>query len=152
MRLKILLVQSDFLKESLMYIRDKANKNLDDRTYAFPNSANIKEDWHINPTTPRFGGQAFELKNTNKLVAFVEFGTGMVGEDSHPLADELNYEYDVNNHGEEGWDFYNKKVGIHYVGFTGYEGKQFLYDAFFDYFHGDEWKPILKMVWERYMK
>src|SRR5690554_1138589 len=35
---------------------------------------------------------------------FVEFGTGIVGENNpHPLATEHGWDYDVNNHGEKGW-------------------------------------------------
>lgn len=37
-------------------------------------------------------------------VVYVEFGTGVVGDKSpHPDAQDLDYDYDVNDHGEDGW-------------------------------------------------
>jgi phage gpG-like protein len=41
--------------------------------------------------------------------AFVEFGTGVVGAASpHPT---LPWQYDVNDHGEKGWVYYDEKQG-----------------------------------------
>lgn len=41
--------------------------------------------------------------------AFVEFGTGIVGEGSpHPT---MPWQYDVNAHGEAGWVYYDEKQG-----------------------------------------
>ena len=41
--------------------------------------------------------------------AFVEFGTGVVGAGSpHPT---LPWQYDVNEHGEKGWVYYDEKQG-----------------------------------------
>lgn len=37
---------------------------------------------------------------------FVEFGTGIVGDNSqHPRAGDFGWQYDINNHGEAGWHF-----------------------------------------------
>lgn len=42
---------------------------------------------------------------------YVEYGTGVVGAGSpHPLAAEDNYGYDVNGHGEKGWNFYARSL------------------------------------------
>jgi phage gpG-like protein len=41
--------------------------------------------------------------------AFVEFGTGVVGAESpHPT---MPWQYDVNEHGEAGWVYYDEKQG-----------------------------------------
>lgn len=41
--------------------------------------------------------------------AFVEFGTGVVGAGSpHPT---MPWQYDVNDHGEKGWVYYDEKQG-----------------------------------------
>lgn len=43
---------------------------------------------------------------------FVEFGTGIVGdENQHPYADVFNWKYDVNEHGEYGWWYWNDTEG-----------------------------------------
>jgi len=41
--------------------------------------------------------------------SFVEFGTGIVGENNpHPT---MPWEYDINEHGEKGWVYYDEKQG-----------------------------------------
>lgn len=42
--------------------------------------------------------------------AYVEFGTGVVGSQS-PHPDPQGWQYDVNNHGEEGWVYYDDYTG-----------------------------------------
>lgn len=43
---------------------------------------------------------------------FVEYGTGIVGENSqHPEAGEIEWEYDVHNHGESGWWYFTDTDG-----------------------------------------
>lgn len=40
--------------------------------------------------------------------SFVEFGTGVIGsENPHPETGLANWKYDVNNHGESGWWYFN---------------------------------------------
>ena len=80
---------------------------------------------------------------------FVEFGTGIVGYGSHEKADEVRYEYDVNNHGAFGWNWYNEKDGYLVKGFTGYEGKSFLWDAFFDYYSNGEFAKIYERIYRQ---
>lgn len=38
---------------------------------------------------------------------YVEYGTGVVGEGTTDFAAEVGYMYDVNNHGIEGWNYYD---------------------------------------------
>ena len=50
------------------------------------------------------------IKVGTKYAIFVEFGTGIVGATSpHPKA--YNWQYDVNSHGENGWWYYDEKMG-----------------------------------------
>lgn len=72
---------------------------------------------------------------------FVEFGTGIVGErDSHPAADAFNWEYDINDHGEEGWFYpynssrkhkykFNPETGQKQPWTAGREAKPFMYET-----------------------
>ena len=66
------------------------------------------------------------LKNVHPNSAAVEFGTGIVGESSpHPLAGEQSYQYDVNEHGEQGWD-YGENHEFHTQGEVAH---RFMYDS-----------------------
>lgn len=58
--------------------------------------------------------------------AFVEFGTGVKGsESSHPT---LPWGYDTNDHGQDGWYYYDKKQGR--VRFTkGMPSRPFMYNT-----------------------
>ncbi|WP_310604873.1 hypothetical protein [Anaerosporobacter sp.] len=69
------------------------------------------------------------IKTDCYYAIYVEFGTGIRGsEASHPLSGELGYDYDVNNHGEEGWFFYNQKTGK--SGWTtGMPSRAFMYET-----------------------
>jgi len=59
--------------------------------------------------------------------AYVEFGTGVVGSRS-PHPNPQGWQYDVNNHGDEGWIYYNDDVG----GFRwtkGFKSRPFMYNT-----------------------
>lgn len=131
---RIYEVQKRFIIRSLEWIRDRANELLKERVYNFPNTANIKDGWRIE----QISKDLWQLVNVNPLAGYVEFGVGLIGELSpHKSAGEVNYQYDVNNHGEKGWSWYNEDIGVGMKGFTGYKGKSFLYDAFFEYQYED---------------
>ena len=50
------------------------------------------------------------IKTDVPYAVYVEFGTGVVGKDSsHPVADLEGWIYDVNNHGEAGWLYFNDR-------------------------------------------
>lgn len=58
---------------------------------------------------------------------YVEFGTGIQGDRfSHALAGKLGYVYDINNHGDNGWIYFNEKDGkYHWT--TGMPSRPFMY-------------------------
>lgn len=141
----IKIVNEQFIIESLEWIRDKANDNLENRVGYFAGTLNLREYWQITKTSD----DTYELRNTNEKGAYVEFGTGIVGYGSHEKADEVRYEYDVNNHGAFGWNWYNEKDGYLVKGFTGYEGKSFLWDAFFDYYSNGEFAKIYERIYRQ---
>lgn len=60
---------------------------------------------------------------------YVEFGTGVVGKgSSHPVADLQGWRYDVNNHGEKGWWYFNERdQKWHWT--KGIESRPFMYNT-----------------------
>jgi len=75
--------------------------------------------------------------------AFVEFGTGITGAESpHP---SMPWQYDINNHGEAGWVYYNEKTGK--FGWTkGMPSRPFMYNTAKHL--QDELEQIAKEVWK----
>lgn len=60
---------------------------------------------------------------------YVEFGTGLMGSSNPPPdAVKAGWEYDVNDHGTEGWVYYDDYFG-RFVWTTGQMGKPFMYDT-----------------------
>jgi len=60
---------------------------------------------------------------------YVEFGTGIRGQEAqHPKSGELGYVYDVNNHGEDGWVYFNDRDG-QYHWTDGMPSRPFMYDT-----------------------
>jgi phage gpG-like protein len=52
------------------------------------------------------------VKTDCPYAGFVEFGTGIVGKGSpHPEAGTHGWKYDINEHGEKGWVYYDRKRG-----------------------------------------
>lgn len=51
----------------------------------------------------RVGEAEYLVIADNDHAAFVEFGTGVVGDGSYQGELPSNWEYDVNNHGDDGW-------------------------------------------------
>lgn len=59
--------------------------------------------------------------------AYIEFGTGVVGsENPHPMPE--NWGYDLNQHGDNGWVYYNEKDGkYHWT--KGMGSRPFMYNT-----------------------
>ena len=53
-------------------------------------------------------GATYYIYTDCDWASFVEFGTGVIGsENPHPETGLANWKYDVNNHGESGWWYFN---------------------------------------------
>ena len=69
------------------------------------------------------------IKTNCYYAVFCEFGTGARGREAqHPKSGEVGYQYDVNNHGEDGWFFTNSETGK--SGWTtGMPSRPFMYET-----------------------
>lgn len=69
------------------------------------------------------------IKTDVPYAVYVEFGTGVVGKDSsHPVADLEGWRYDINNHGEAGWLYFNERdQKWHWT--KGMESRPFMYNT-----------------------
>ncbi|MCM1440075.1 MAG: hypothetical protein NC131_12865 [Roseburia sp.] len=91
----------EFLKRCAEVVRDKANDFIDGLGYDEATKTALKGGWKPikkdNPTV---------LENAYDKAVYIEFGTGIVGSgQSHEMASESGYKYDMNAHGEKGWRF-----------------------------------------------
>lgn len=59
--------------------------------------------------------------------AYVEFGTGVVGKGS-PHPDPQGWQYDINQHGEEGWVYYDDYSGK-FRWTKGFKSRPFMYNT-----------------------
>ena len=69
------------------------------------------------------------IKTDVPYAVYVEFGTGVVGKgSSHPAADLEGWIYDINNHGEAGWLYFNERdQKWHWT--KGMESRPFMYNT-----------------------
>lgn len=64
----------------------------------------------------------------NSLYAiYVEFGTGVVGSES-PHPNPNGYRYDINNHGDDGWVYYEDESG-EFRWTKGFKSRPFMYNT-----------------------
>ena len=71
------------------------------------------------------GGSYTSLYTDIPWAVYIEYGTGIVGEQSpHPAPETANWIYDINSHGEAGW-FYWIRSGVHWT--KGQIASAFLY-------------------------
>lgn len=73
-------------------------------------------------------GAGFVFTNAYHAM-FVEFGTGIVGDGTYPATTAFGWQYDINNHGEEGWVYRNDKDGKYYWT-KGYIARPFMLNTF----------------------
>ena len=59
--------------------------------------------------------------------AYVEFGTGVVGSQS-PHPNPQGWQYDINNHGDEGWVYYDEYHGT-FRWTKGFKSRPFMYNT-----------------------
>ena len=128
-------VNLSFIKKSCQWIYDRSIDILQEKdTLITPHISGIEKDIRTEIIPVGKNIIKCNLYYYNEIVAWVEFGTGIVGEEAkHPLADEFGYKYnsgEINSNNPEGrWNWYNPKYNIGMSGFQGYEGKRFIYEA-----------------------
>ena len=110
-------INDEFLKRCLVWIKERADFYLDRRVGKYKGTAEISKSWIIE----KVDKNRWRLRNVNPVGAYVEFGTGLIGEQKpHGKANELDYEYDVNNHGYRGWYYTDENGNIIWTnGFAG---------------------------------
>ena len=84
----------------------------------------------INSYLFAFGGNPVGFIRVNADYGmFVEFGTGIVGENSphHPAQGAFDWEYDVNDHGELGWWYPGDDGQLHWT--KGQPSRPFMYET-----------------------
>lgn len=113
------------------------------------------------------------LETTEEQMTYIEFGTGIVGKGNpHELADENDYQYDVNAHGETGWTFtyytdnkldvkdsniISRSKGNHAgmwekIHTKGVEAERFMFNAFSDFYNGGIYGQLYKQALESAMR
>ena len=74
-----------------------------------------------------YNGATYVIYTDCPWAAYVEFGTGVVGEKSpHPNKSMAGWKYDVNSHGEAGW-YYFKDGEWHWT--NGMISRPFMYET-----------------------
>lgn len=138
-------VEKRFVEKSLNYIEEKAKENIrvsvGGSSWYTP-TGTLENSWVKNIDTGM-------LRNTCRWAALVEYGTGIVGSGTHPQP-KMGYQYDVNEHGDEGWYFYDQEGNLHWT--KGMEAHRFLYDAINSYYYGGMYKVIFREVMDELMK
>lgn len=136
-------IKREFVKESLSYIENKARANIQATTGGsswYEPTGTLENSWVLSDVMGI-------LENTCWYAALVEYGTGIVGNGTHPKPGD--YRYDVNGHGEKGWYFYDDQGRLHWT--KGMKAHRFLYDAINDYILSGEYRRIFKKVTQRYI-
>lgn len=72
-------------------------------------------------------GTSTRILNRCGYAMFVEFGTGIKGARSPHPHDTVGYRYDVNNHGEEGWNYFDED-GWHWT--MGMQARPFAHETY----------------------
>ena len=67
------------------------------------------------------------IKADTPYAIYVEFGTGVVGKQS-PHPKPKGYKYDVNNHGDKGWLYYDENSG-EFKWTKGFKSRPFMYNT-----------------------
>lgn len=101
----------------------------------------------ITHTASGLSASVVTTETSNAHAAYVEFGTGVVGEQNHqPHPPGVEYDYDRNGHGEAGWDWYNPNSRTGATGFKGQAGKPFMEPAGDDATDPDIWAGLARGV------
>lgn len=158
---RIQYLTDSYILECILRIRERAVQNLQSRVH-FNNTTNINDSWS---EPERIAKGWYRLRNTSDYSVVVEFGTGIVGGNRpHQSSGESGYEY-----GNHTWTFIrdltNKEWKHEYydmedvknnpdkylvmIGYGGYEGKSYFYDAIFDFIESGEYIRIYEQKFKR---
>ena len=152
----------DFIKLSVDWLLKRASDNI---------AVNYPD--FVNDFRTAITGNLGILETTEEQMTYIEFGTGIVGKSSpHELADENDYQYDVNAHGEKGWTFthyadnkldvkesniISRSKGNHSglwkkIRTRGAEAERFMFNALSDFYNGGVYGQIYKQALESAMR
>lgn len=130
-------LQKKFIQYSVEFLEERAKAHL---------SESIGHSWYV-PTGALMssfqkenGAEMGRLFNNYFTALWVEYGTGIVGAGTHPNPN--GYQYDVNNHGEDGWVFKDKDGEYHFT--RGMEAHRYMHSALIDYINGGADKMFAK--------
>ena len=132
-----------FIRRSLEYIQERAKINI--QSYEAETQASGRKTWYT-PTGELMNSWVIDetiglLSNVCDHAAWYEYGTGSVGASNpHPKKRE-GYEYDVNNHGADGWWF---KFEDEWRWIRGMKAHPYLHNAVKDYIHTNKYKEIFR--------
>lgn len=134
------IVKQEFIRLSLDYLEEGAKEYIKQTIGGsswYVITHNLENSFRKSPDIGK-------LVNECWYSAFVEYGTGVVGEGTHE--DPKTYQYDINNHGENGWWFYDEKGKAHWT--KGMEAHRFMYRATVDYITIG-YKEIFKKLFDK---
>lgn len=143
MRDNLKRIKPIFIERSLDYLEERAKENIDKTTGGaswYQITGTLKDSFVKDASVGT-------LINTCFYSAFVEYGTGVVGAGTHPNPN--GYQYDANNHGGNGWFYYDDEGNIHWT--KGMKAHRYMYDAINDYYYKGAWKKILKGIMDEMM-
>lgn len=122
-------VRSLFIRKSIDYLEQRAKHHLGE---------SIGHSWYtpsgalMNSFQKVYGAEFGRLFNDYFTASLVEYGTGIVGKGTHPTP--KGHQYDVNNHGDDGWVYLGKDGEYHFT--RGMEAHRYMYNALIDYISG----------------
>lgn len=125
-----------YLENCLEWIKKESIKKLDKTDFFHPSFiSDIRNNIDIIPLNTKY--KKYALVYYSDIVAWVEFGTGVIGKTSpHPLANKINYNYASGKHSSSGkgrWSWYNADYASGMNEYTGYTGKRFIYETIQDF-------------------
>lgn len=157
-------VVSIFLHKCANKIVSIANGYLSNINISPSIKAEVESSWDISTSEydPSSGSIKVEISNNGRHAVWLEYGTGFKGKENPYDIDRFNassYQYDVNKHGQEGWEFRSKDTEIDvptgnytviegkksFVIITnGYEGCLFAYNAMSDFMGNKIYQEIFE--------
>lgn len=135
-------INTDVIQRSLEWLRDKAIEELK-RNYP-ERERRQKRDEIIAAFVIENNGSYGRLANEHEEVAYIEFGIGIIGENTHPIAKREGYEYNVPSDAKD--NAFNK-TGLNdawfYKGLTqGNAASRFMFNAYTEFYEGEMYLRI----------